>query len=373
MHGKRLKRLRQWTIALTLLVTVGAVSGCRTLSYYSQAVKGQYQMLRAQKPIDQLLANPKTPQRLRERLLLVGTLRSFAEHQLKLPVDGHYRKYADLGRDVVVWNVEAAPEFSMEPKTWWYPIVGSLQYRGYFAKPMATNYAATLKEKGLDVYLAPASAYSTLGWFKDPVLNTFLFDEEYFVAETIFHELGHQRVFARGDTDFNEAFATMVGQESTRRWLRASRSEAVLEQYEAHLRRTKQFVDLVMAARANLETLFGDERDEAGKIRATDKKKNISPEILRKEKSRMIAELRDAYARLRQEWGGRSDYDTWFAKEINNAKLNSVAAYYDLVPGFQHVLSLNGGDLEKFYGAAERLSKMPRKERQQWLQALGRQ
>ncbi len=370
MRQKRLKRLRQWAIGLTLLATVACVSGCRTLSFYGQAIKGQYQMLRAEEPIPKLLAKSEIPQRLRERLLLVENVRAFAENQLKLPVDGHYRKYADLGRDIVVWNVEAAPEFSMAPKTWWYPLVGSLEYRGYFFKPMATNYAAALRKKGLDVYLVPASAYSTLGWFKDPVLNTFLFDAEYNVAETIFHELGHQRVFARGDTDFNEAFATTVGQEGTRRWLRASRDQHELEQYEGYLRRNTQFVHVVMAARTKLEALFGDERDEDGNIKATKKKRGVPADVLRREKGRIIAELRDSYAGLKAEWGGEGEYDAWFAHDINNAKLNSVAAYYDLVPAFEHLLALNGGDLEKFYIAAERLSKMPRKERQQWLETL---
>ena len=152
---------------------------------------------------------------------LVSKLRDFADRDLKLPVNGHYRKYVDVHRTFVVWNVEAAPEFSMEPKSWWYPLVGSLEYRGYFAESNARGYAARLKKKGYDVYVAGTTAYSTLGWFKDPILNTFVFQPEGELAETIFHEQGHQRVFAGGDTNFNEAFATTVGQEGARRWLRA--------------------------------------------------------------------------------------------------------------------------------------------------------
>src|SRR5215475_3013258 len=123
----------------------------------------------------------------------------------------------------------------MEPKSWWYPLVGSLEYRGYFSEPGAQRYAGKLRKKGYDVYIGGASAYSTLGWFKDPVLNTFIFDPEPDLAETIFHELGHQQVFARGDTDFNEAFATTVGQEGARRWLRCTRGADEYAAYAAQL------------------------------------------------------------------------------------------------------------------------------------------
>lgn len=366
------RRLGGRILAGTLLLAiVAAVSGCRTLGFYSQAVKGQYEIFAHEQPINKLLADGRTPASLRARLELLETLRAFAKSNLALPIDGHYRKYVDLHRPYVVWNVEAAPEFSLQPKTWWYPLVGSLEYRGYFAKAGATNYASLLRRQGYDVAVGGVQAYSTLGWFKDPVLNTFLFEPDADLAEILFHELGHQRVFARGDTDFNEAFATTVGQEGARRWLRAQGGQAAYTHYLAELQRTRQFTALVKDARQKLQALYGDTLTEEGKVKAARVKPSEPAAQLRHDKQLVLAELRADYARLKAQWGGATDYDDWFKGDLNNAQLNSVAAYYDLVPGFERLLQLNGGDLEKFYQAAERLTKMNKKTRRAWLETLG--
>src|SRR5439155_17459329 len=184
----QLNRLPKWVIAITLLLVVVAVSGCQTLSFYGQAIKGQCQLLAYRQSVEKLVADPGTTARLKSQLELLQKLRAFADKELKLPVDGHYAKYADVHRPFVVWNVEAAPEFSMEPKTWWYPLVGSLAYRGYFSERRATNYGASLRHKGYDVFVGGVEAYSTLGWFEDPVLNTFIFNAEPHLAETVCHE-----------------------------------------------------------------------------------------------------------------------------------------------------------------------------------------
>ncbi len=355
-----------------LFVAGLGLCGCHTLSFYGQAVKGQYQIFAHQKSIDKLITAPDTSPRLKERLELLRDLRAFAKADLSLPTDHQYRKYVDVQRPFVVWNVEAAPEFSMEPKTWWYPLLGSLQYRGYFSKSGATNYAAFLRSEGYDVSVGGVEAYSTLGWFKDPVLNTFIFESDADLAEIIFHELGHQRLFARGDTDFNEAFATTVGQEGARRWLKARGNNLGLNDYLAHLHRSDQFVHLVMRTRAQLLQLYGDEQTEDGKIKARSKKDSPPSDQLRQQKKKLLAGMQDEYARLKSEWGGDTEYDGWFAHSINNAQLNSVAAYYDLVPGFEQLLAANGGDVEKFYEAAERLSKRPKPDRHEELKILAR-
>jgi len=369
--SKRLSRKRKWLLGICLGLIVGAVSGCKTLGFYSQAIKGQYQLVTNERPIDKLQSDPKTPATLKARFDLLNELRSFADKQLKLPVDGHYHKYVDVHRQFVVWNVEAAPEFSLQPKSWWYPLLGSLEYRGYFSQRGATNYAASLRKSGCDVYIGGVTAYSTLGWFKDPVLNTFLFEPDADLAETIFHELGHQRVFARGDTDFNEAFATTVGEEGARRWLKGQTNSTMSNDYLAELQRTRQFVALVKEARQRLIALYGDEKTEEGKIRAARKKPAISPDELRRRKQQVIEDMRKEYATVKSKWGGNPEYDGWFARSINNAQLNSVAAYYDLVPGFEHLLAAQGGNLEAFYDAAERLSKEPKKERHELLMSMG--
>jgi predicted aminopeptidase len=371
LRPEPVRRLRNWLLAPALLLALLAMSGCQTLSYYSQAIKGHYQVVAHEQKIKKLLADPQTPAPLKAKLELVQNLRAFARKDLQLPVDGHYEKYADVHRPFVVWNVEAAPEFSLEPKTWWYPFVGSLEYRGYFSERDAQKYAASLEKKGYDVSVGGVTAYSTLGWFKDPLLNTFIFDPEPDLAETMFHELGHQRVFASGDTDFNEAFATTVGQEGARRWLRAKGNQVALDEYLAQLRRTTEFVRLVMTTREQLETLCGDERTEGGKIKATKQKRAAPPEQLRRQKQELLDRLRQEYAQLKAQWGGQTDYDAWFARPINNAQLNSVAAYYDLVPGFERLLDQNSGDLGKFYEAADKLSREPKAERHRRLRSLG--
>jgi predicted aminopeptidase len=364
------RRLRKWLVAPALLAAVLAMSGCQTVSYYGQAIKGQYDIVAHEERIEKLLADPQTPAPLQAKLQLVQNLRSFAKKDLKLPVDALYQRYADVHRPFVVWNVEAAPEFSLEPKTWWYPFAGSLEYRGYFSERAARHYAARLQRQGYDVYVDGVEAYSTLGWFKDPVLNTFLSDPEADLAETLFHELGHQRVFASGDTDFNEAFATTVGQEGARRWLRAKGDPAALEKYLAELRRTRQFARLIANTRERLEALYKDTRTEDGQVKAAREKRALPPQQLRQQKQDLLARLQREYAQLKAQWGGDTGYDEWFAHPVNNAQLNSVAAYYDLVPGFERLLELNGGDLEKFYQAVEQLAGEPKAERQRWLRAL---
>jgi predicted aminopeptidase len=371
LRSKPLRRLRRWALAPALLLAVLAMSGCRSLSFYGQAIKGQYQIVAHQQKIQKLLADPQTPAPLKAKLELVQSLRAFAGKDLQLPVDGLYEKYADVHRVFVVWNVEAAPEFSLQPKTWWYPFLGSLDYRGYFSKDDARKYGAWLQTNGCDVYVGGVTAYSTLGWFKDPVLNTFIFDAEPDLAETIFHELGHQRVFTSGDTDFNEAFATTVGQEGARRWFRAKGDQAALETYLAEVRRTTQFARLIADTRDRLVTLYGDERTEGGKIKATKNKRAVPPEQLRRQKQELLDRLQREYTQLKAQWGGAKDYDPWFARPVNNAQLNSVAAYYDLVPGFERLLDQNGGDLGKFYEAADRLTHEPKAERDRRLRSLG--
>ena len=296
----RNRRARKWLLLAGLTMVVLAVSGCRTFKFYSQAIKGQYQIFAHQEPIEKLISDPQTPTRLKGQLELLQRLRSFADQELKLPVDGHYRKYVDVHRPYVVWNVQAAPQFSLEPKTWWYPLVGSLEYRGYFSEKGAQDEADWLKKKGYDVFVGSVEAYSTLGWFKDPVLNTFIYRDEADLAEVIFHELGHQQVFARGDTDFNEAFATVVGQEGARRWLHSEGKTNSYNAYQTALARNNRFVHLIMDTRVRLEKVYGDQRDDDGKLKAAEKPP-AAPEQLRAQKQKVFDELRSEYAQLRSE------------------------------------------------------------------------
>ncbi len=347
---------------------VAALSGCQAIGYYHQAIRGEYQILRHRQPIQKLTDDPQTSPELKEKFKLVLRLREFAQNELKLPIDGQYLRYVDLHRGYAVWNVHAAPAFSLEPKTWWYPFVGSLKYRGYFSEPDARRYAHTLEEKGWEVYVEGVQAYSTLGWFKDPLLNTFISEPEPELAETLFHELAHQRLFISGDTDFNEAFATTVGEEGARRWLAGQNEPAMIQAYAAALERQERFVQLIMTARETLKSVY--EGKPAAQVPLQNQAlKSDASGALRSKREQVIAHLRESYAELKAQWGGNPGYDSWFASSLNNAQLNTVATYYDLVPGFRALLRAKGGDLEQFYSEVKTLGKLRKSDRHRKVKA----
>jgi predicted aminopeptidase len=336
------------------------LSGCQTIRFYGQAAVGQYQILTREKAVSQLIQDPATDARLKTQLELVLRLRQFAASELKLPPHNCYLEYADVGRPYVVWNVNVSPALSLAPKTWWFPVVGTASYRGYFSLDGANRYAAKWAGKGWDVYISDVPTYSTLGWFADPLLNTYIFEPEGDLADTIFHELTHRRLFISGDTDFNEAFATTVADEGVRRWFRASTNNAAYDRHREEGRRENDFVKLVMATRAKLHVVYGDA--------------SLSPDAKLRRKAEIIVGMRADYARLKESWGvTKSGYDVWFALPINNAQLNTVSAYNDLVPAFQALLRAQGGDLEKFYQAVASLGKLPLAQRHENLNAYLRQ
>jgi predicted aminopeptidase len=368
----RLKRLKHWKRlkwGLVLVLLIGGLCGCQTAHYYRQAISGELQILRQRQPIKVLLTDPALDPKLKSKFQLVLELRDFAQKDLKLPIDKHYLSYVDLHRRFAVWNVHAAPEFSLEPKKWWYPLVGRLKYRGFFSEHDARQYGAELTGDGNDVYVEGVDAYSTLGWFADPLLNTFIGLPEMDLAEVIFHELTHQRLFLGGDTDFNEAFATAVAEEGVRRWFLARKDEAGYARYLKDLERNRQFVALIMHTRTQLQELYGDSpRTRDGFRRAHRASANRS--WMGPEKARIIAELRDRYAQLKRSWDGYSGYDAWFGRSLNNAQLNTISLYYDLVPGFQVLMRKSNGNLEEFYRDVEAFKHLNKDQRHQRLHQL---
>jgi predicted aminopeptidase len=332
-----------------------ALSGCQAVRFYQQAVAGQCQILLHAQSIPKLLADPQTPASLKAKFGAILKIRQFAADQLRLPAGKSYLKYTDLHRDYVVWNVNISPALSLEPKTWWFPIVGRASYRGYFHELPARHYAGDFSQKGWDVYVDGVETYSTLGWFNDPVLNTFINEPDSELAETIFHELAHRRLFVPGDTDFNEAFATAVASEGLRRWFLAASNAPAYDRFRADLDKDHQFVGLIMAARAQLQAVYDDP--------------SLSDAAKLSRKQDIIAQLRARHAELKASWGGKSPFDQWFDEPINNAKLNTISAYYDLVPAFDALLRANGGDMEQFYQAVARLAKLPMPERHLQLQS----
>lgn len=340
--SKKRRMRRGLLIIAAFVVAAIAFCGCQSVSYYKQAIGGELQILTHQKPIKQLLADTNTSAGLKHKFEVVLEVREFARTNLHLPADDSYLKYVDLHREYVVWNVNAAPPLSLEPKRWWYPFVGKASYRGYFARDDAVKYAKQLKKKGFDVYVGSVETYSTLGWFHDPVLNTFITEPDADLAEILFHELAHRRLFISGDTDFNEAFATSVGQEGVRRWLQ--RDPAAYATYKKDRDEEAQFVKLVLDERDRLETVYDDPKlSDAQKLAA---------------KKRIIEDMRLKHTQL-----GLTNYDRWFSREVNNAKLNTVAAYYTLLPAFRALLQKDGGDIEKFYRDVQRLGRLPKEKR----------
>jgi len=368
-NGRRFSTRFRVIASVLAVLLLAVTAGCHSLGYYSQAVRGHLQIICRATAIKKVLADPQTPESLKEKLRLVLALRDYAERDLKLPPNRHYLKYADLERRFVVWNVYAAPEFSLEARTWWYPVVGSLKYQGYFAESNARKYAEKLAARGYDVFVGGVEAYSTLGWFSDPVLNTFIHDDDSDLAELLFHELAHERVFVAGDTDFNEAFATAVAEQGVRQWLRSAGRSSELEQYELEGRRRGQFVALVIRARERLGQLYG----ESGESESVASKASEAAErnSLRLNKQIVLDDLRRDYEQLKSTWGGNGGYDSWFKQPLNNAHLNDVDTCYALVPAFRWMWESDNGDWKKFYADVEALGKLRKEERHRRLKELG--
>ncbi len=347
---KKSVRLRLLICAAACIPMALLLSGCQGVIYYRQAIAGEYEILAHREPIPELIANPKTAPSLKRKFEQVLEIRDFARQDLKLPTDDQYLKYVDLHRPYVVWNVNVAPALSLTPKTWWFPVVGRASYRGYFVESRARGYSEIFVKKGWDVYVDGVETYSTLGWFQDPILNTFINESESYLAEVIFHELTHQRLFVPGDTEFNESLATAVSEEGVRRWCQASNRQAVYERYLLSLGHEKDFAQLVIAARDRLKAVYKDPQ--------------LSDPAKLERKNQIIGQLRADYAALKKHWGHKeSGYDHWFAEPINNAKLNTVSAYFDLVPCFHAMLRASGGNLDDFFHAVEQLAKLPLKQR----------
>jgi predicted aminopeptidase len=333
-------------VAPFLLITV--LSGCASPLYYAQAISGQLEIFAKRRPVEEVLSDPATPAQTIHQLKLVQRLRDFASQELALPDNHSYRRYADLDRPFAVWNVFAAPELSLEPKKWCFIVAGCVSYRGYFARDMAEQFAAKLKQKGYDVYVGGVPAYSTLGWFDDPLLNTFIHRSEADLAGLLFHELAHQKLYVSGDSAFNESFATVIELEGVKRWFEHQGTAQQTEAYQQKIKRREEFTALVLKHRTRLKEIYASDLSNAEKRLA---------------KMRVFGELRNDYATLKADWGGYTVFDNWFAQDLNNAHLIAIGLYTQYVAAFQALLAQHGGDLATFYREVERLAQLPPDER----------
>ena len=305
------------------------VVGCQSLSYYTQAVGGHLKVMASARPVADWLADPSTDPQLAQRLDTARRIREFATKELGLPDNGSYLSYADLNRPAVVWNVFAAGEFSVEPRAECFPFTGCVSYRGFYAEADARRHADRLRADGYDVYVGGVPAYSTLGWFDDPLLSTFIRYSDPQLARLVFHELSHQLVYAKGETTFNESFAVAVEEEGVRRWLEAEGRADELAAFRAHQGRQREFAQRVSQARERLATVY---------------KMNLSRE-------EMLEHKRGEWQRLRAAYPG-------IPAEPNNAFLASIAAYTELVPAFEQLLA-ESGSLQAFYRRVKTLAEKP--------------
>lgn len=343
-------------LSLTLvLIALLTVSACANLSYYAQSFTGQWEVLSKRRAIERLLQAPDTPAPLKARLAEVLAIRQFAVQTLHLPDNASYQSYADLNRPYVVWNVVATPPFALQPLHWCFPFAGCLSYRGYFDKRRAQAFAQDLTRRGDDVAVLGVPAYSTLGWFDDPVLNTVISWPERRLAGLIFHELAHQKLYVRDDSTFNESFAVTVEDAGVRRWLEQRHDTAALQQYHLEKQRQAGFLALIQRTRAELARIYATPLSIADRRRA---------------KAQAFATLQSRYQQLRRAWGGYAGYDRWFARPLNNADIAALQTYHADVPALQALLARQRGDLDAFYAAARRVGLLSPAARTAALQAL---
>lgn len=344
------------------LVLLFPVTGSADTRYYLQSISGHLEIMRLARPVDQWLADDTTAPELRRRLELALQIRNFAVAELKLPDNASYRSYADLKRRAAVWNVVAAPEFSLDLKNWCFPVAGCVAYRGYFEEAQARAYGRALQAEGLDVSVYGVPAYSTLGWLNwlggDPLLNTFIRYPEGELARMILHELAHQVVYVKDDSLFNESFATAVERLGAQRWLSLHASGTAQKEYAEFDLRRRQFRALSLAARLRLTEIY--RQNESAIL---DRKAMVAM------KDAALREFRDDYARLKSSWGGYNAYDAWVAG-ANNAAFGAQAVYDQWVPVFELLFAREGEDWQRFYDAVRRLAHMPAAARVQALKQI---
>jgi predicted aminopeptidase len=346
-----MKKLYSW---LVIIIGLG-MTGCSSIEYYWQAVNGHSNIVMREQPISELLAKPDLDAELRDLLTEIQLARDFASDELSLPNNESYRGYVDIGRDYVVWNVIATEEFSVTPRQWCFPFAGCVSYRGYFSKAKAQSFADELRSEGMDVYIAGARAYSTIGWFDDPLLNTMLYRDEAMRVSVLFHELAHQQLYVQHDTAFNEAFATAVAQEGVRRWFLHNGNTSAYELYLESERRRAEFNTLLRQTRNKLQELYGESQDS---------------DVMRKSKQAIFDQMKLDYTRLKHSWHNDKRYDAWMAQSLNNAHLALVATYHELVPAMKAYLLEVEADLPRFYQQMEQLARLPKDERHQSLAGL---
>ena len=346
--------MKSFTRGLTLALLINFCIGCSTIGYYRQSIGGHLALISKREPITDIVSDSTRDKKLIEQLMLTQELRTFASSYLKLPQNQSYRSYIQLDSRYVAWNVFAAPEFSVMLQKWCFLAIGCVQYRGYFDEHRARTYATKLAATGQDVYVAGVPAYSTLGWFDDPLLSSMLDRGEIVTASYIFHELAHQQLYVQGDSTFNESFATAVEELGVRRWLQQQGRQKELHWYENQLAKKTAFANLIIDARRKFHALY---------------KTALPTEIMRSKKQNLTGGLRQRFENLIRSNSSLRRYQKWMSGPLNNAQLDVIALYRDQVPVFKRLFQACSNDFERFYRRAKEISKLPGKERESIFEA----
>lgn len=338
---------------LLLLLMALLFGGCAELRYYAHAASGQLDVVAASEPIDSVIVDPATPDQTRQQLQLLASAREFAISQLGLPDSETFRDYADLQRPWVLWNVFATGPLSLQPNKWCYPLIGCQSYRSFFDEGYASAMAQQLRDAGMDVHVAPSPAYSTRGWFADPVYSPMLRYDDPTLVGMLFHELAHERVYFASDSELNESFAMAVQYAGLQQWLTHIGKPQLYADYQREQQHDLEFARLVLGYRDQLQALYASDNSDTLKLA---------------QKRRLFGQLQRDYRQLQAQWQGDTDYDSWFDKPLNNARLLPVATYHGFVGAFRQLLALHNNNWSEFFSEAERLAALPAEQRREALQ-----
>jgi predicted aminopeptidase len=337
-----------------ILLLLTHLTACAGPSYYAQAISGHLGLMRSREPVSDLLADSATDPELAQRLRLADQILVYASEQLGLDGYGSYNQVVITGKKAVTWNVVAAEEFSISPRTWCFPVSGCVPYRGYFKQAQATKFSDKMKRKSLDVMISPAVAYSTLGWFDDPLLDTMFQYSDAQLAGIMFHELAHQKLYVKSDTAFSESFASFVEDIGVRLWMTDTDQAAALQQWENRNLAAQDFNELLKKTRLQLQEIYASEQSET---------------LMREAKQQAFRELRIDYeASVENDWNGQEYFSAWMSSDLNNAHLALMDSYAGGTCAFTELFEQSGQNLDHFYSLAEEKSRLGKEQRREWLQ-----
>jgi predicted aminopeptidase len=361
------KKTTSVLFAVIVISGLLTVSACQSTQFLWQAARGQWQIIAERRPLQELIRHPGTPAKTAARLRYVESIRRYAAQQLHLPVEDAYADYVDLQRPYAVWNLFVTPELELTNQTWCFPIAGCVAYQGYFSEEAAKTAAQNWQQQGFDTYIGGVTAYSTLGWFDDPVLNTFLFYDPINLAALLFHELAHRQLYIPGDTAFNESWATAVEQVAVEQFLQEIKDfeptvkvvdKLQIDSYRTRYKEHRLFVGLIQETVNKLREVYASDRN-------VDQK--------RKTKTKLMDQLRWQYQQAVAQRKISERYQNWFAYPLNNAKLSTVVNYHQWVPGLRFKIISLASDWPAFYRWSAKLAELDNTERTAQLEKLNRQ